>query len=158
MIIFQNSRSIMGYVDQFTEIETYMNHESKREFTVFRFILNNDDGCKISFVSYNDNAKNFREKIELHKVRYYHIIVFLFLILIITFHSQIILIRNCKKMMNTKYNRGNVPFELQLQKTTNIKEIGSYDFSKKAESAKDFKKFENIKGEKGFISNIEYKI
>lgn len=68
------------------------------------------------------------------------------------YSSQIILIQNCKKINNSRYNKGNVPFELKISQSTKISEIGTIEIMKNQESIKKIKNFKNIRPEKGFIS------
>lgn len=71
-----NYRSAVGYVEEIIPQQTYFDKKKQKDFTVYKFLINNDDGIIIQCNVYNNNIKQFESKIQLYEVRR-HILVIL---------------------------------------------------------------------------------
>lgn len=58
----------MGYVDEIYDEEKFNKKDTQQEFTLLKFILNNNDGVKIQCNIFNDNIKKFAKLIKPNSV------------------------------------------------------------------------------------------
>lgn len=59
---------MVGYVDEVYGTTTCVDQVKNREFKVFKFILNNSDGCRIQCNIYDKNIDCFMNQIKINKV------------------------------------------------------------------------------------------
>lgn len=61
-------RSVVGYVQDIYKPQTFQNSTTKSDFTIQKFILNNNDGTKIQVNMYDNEIKTFSPKLAINKV------------------------------------------------------------------------------------------
>lgn len=145
------SRSLIGYVDIISNIRTIKSKESNRSFEFFKFVINNNEGSRISCCAFSTDATAVSAKIklnqeytksiqctaqrilELNELSCYGRIFFksysVRLIVRMVIHTQILLVENATATQSSAYNEGNAAFELQMKHFTEITDLGTYDIS-----------------------------
>lgn len=70
MNCFFRFRSVVGYVQDIYQPQTFQNSTTKVDFTIQKFVLNNNDGIKIQVNMYDNEIKTFSSKLATNKVQF----------------------------------------------------------------------------------------
>lgn len=153
---------MIAYVETVNEPINITSKTSNKQHDILKFILNNNDGCRIQCNIWNADVPIFKNEIQINEVLYSLLTFFLnkFLIFHINykiFILQVILLQNVTAQQKSNFNNGNMDYELHLKKFTVIKKLGNYDFKKKIRNLSVIS-FEDLKMENGYISKLYYNL
>ncbi|KAL7289386.1 hypothetical protein TKK_0016587 [Trichogramma kaykai] len=118
---------VKAFVDDIRPEENHINKNTGKGFTVWKFIINNNDGLKIQCTVYNELIDKFKSKLTVNKIY---------------------LFQNLQVMHKKNYTRGNSSFEFLIKFNT-IEYIG--DFNKKSISPKKIR-FHDLPHKPGLIA------
>ncbi|XP_051173212.1 uncharacterized protein LOC127289361 [Leptopilina boulardi] len=125
--------SVVGYVETIHKLKKIKSKksDSKDEFDLFKFVLNNNDNCRISCLSWSNAAFKFSNMIK---------------------ENQKILFQNLTAKETSDFNDGNMSYELLLNNSSKLTLLGTFDILKEQNQiiAIEFNK-ENVLNSTGYI-------
>ncbi|XP_031778861.2 uncharacterized protein LOC103315349 [Nasonia vitripennis] len=125
-------RTLVAYIEEISNTETYINKLKNVEFEIKKCILNNNDGTKIQCNMYNEIIGLFAAKLNL---------------------NEKVLIRNASIVEAKNYTKGNLPFEINIQKFSTIDSLGEFQWRN---SKIDNIDFNEIPHKNGYVKLIGY--
>lgn len=60
--------SIVAFVADTEDTKILQNRDSKKDFRLFKFVLNNADGCSVQCNVYDENIEKFEKSIVINEV------------------------------------------------------------------------------------------
>ncbi|XP_058806217.1 uncharacterized protein LOC131672764 isoform X2 [Phymastichus coffea] len=107
IVIGDKTASVVGYIEDILGESTHVNREKQNEFHVFKFLLNNNDGCTIVCHIYNNLINKFKSHSGM-KI------------------NQKIIIENAAIVETKFYSQSNLPWNINLQFYTVISDLGPF--------------------------------
>ncbi|OXU32200.1 hypothetical protein TSAR_007994, partial [Trichomalopsis sarcophagae] len=124
-------RSVVGFIQEIIPEKIYTNRVKNEDFRVMKFILNNNDGCKLQCNIYDENIDKFQSQSQL---------------------KEKVFLESIRVYGKNRYSKGNADIELTLVHYSSITQLGEFKSDIKVKNIT----FEDIPSRRGAIKIQSY--